>query len=119
MNISWTNLVSLLTTILDVVDQLKKRRTKSSEKIDETSASSSMETDEPTDPLPKERFVKPQFYYFLVHAVQYETCLFSRKNSLKLIELSSINKVSLVKVSFFSNTELKEMILTGPLGRTV
>ena len=31
----------------------------------------------------------------------------SRKNSLELIELSSINKVILVYVSFYSNTGLK------------
>ena len=34
----------------------------------------------------------------------FSACLDSRKNSLELIELSSINKVSLVYVSFCSNT---------------
>ena len=44
----------------------------------------------------------------------------SRKNSLELIELSSINKVSLVQVSSCIVTLNKEdMVLTGPLGRTL
>ena len=43
----------------------------------------------------------------------------SRKNSSELIELSSINEVRLVKVSSCSNTGSIEMMLTGPLGRTV
>ena len=43
----------------------------------------------------------------------------SGKNSLELIELSSINKVSLVKFPPVVALDQKEMILTGPLGRIV
>ena len=46
-----------LTLILDVVDQIKRRRAKSSEKVDETPEPASMETDEPSEPLSKERLV--------------------------------------------------------------
>jgi hypothetical protein len=41
----------------------------------------------------------------------------SRENGLELIELSSINKVSLV--SSCSNTGSIRVDITGPLGRTV
>ena len=42
-------------TATDVVDQIKRRRAKSSDKMDETPESGSMETDEPSEPLSKER----------------------------------------------------------------
>jgi hypothetical protein len=44
----------------------------------------------------------------------------SKENSLELIELSSINKVSLVSVSSCSNTgSIRDDPYTGSLGRTV
>ena len=43
----------------------------------------------------------------------------SGNNSLELIELSSINKVSLVQFPPVVTLDQYEMILSGPLGRTV
>ncbi len=43
----------------------------------------------------------------------------SKGNNLEFIEISSINKVSLVQVSSCSNTSSIRDILTEPLGRTV